>query len=136
MPALSASASQSVTGLSTSGSYTFSIAASNRKGSSEQSSKSVAVTPYGRPKAVSSVSATATGANRMVKLNFEAPTANGSKITGYQYSTDGGGWNSFGGPGAVIDTGSNGTATSGADDTVTQTEVVSEVTDTLAPKTN
>ncbi|MGO2778416.1 Ig-like domain-containing protein [Glutamicibacter arilaitensis] len=102
--------SQSVTGLSTSGSYTFSIAASNRKGSSEQSSKSVAVTPYGRPKAVSSVSATATGANRMVKLNFEAPTANGSKITGYQYSTDGGGWNSFGGPGAVIDTGSNGTA--------------------------
>ncbi|MGO2809199.1 MAG: Ig-like domain-containing protein [Glutamicibacter arilaitensis] len=102
--------SQWVTGLSTSGSYTFSIAASNRKGSSEQSSKSVAVTPYGRPKAVSSVSATATGANRMVKLNFEAPTANGSKITGYQYSTDGGGWNSFGGPGAVIDTGSNGTA--------------------------
>ena len=36
----------------------------------------------------------------------------------------------------VDGTGSNGTATSGADDTVTQTEVVSEVTDTLAPKTN
>ena len=102
--------SQSVTGLSTSGSYTFTIAATNRKGSSEQSSKSVAVTPYGRPKAVSSVSAKATGANRKVRLDFQAPAANGSKITGYQYSTDGGGWNSFGGPGSVIDTGSNGTA--------------------------
>jgi len=102
--------SQSVTGLSTSGSYTFTIAASNRVGASAQSSPSAAVTPYGRPKTISSVAAKATGAYRMVQLNFQAPGSNGSKITGYQYSTDGGAWKSFGGPGAVIDTGSNGTA--------------------------
>lgn len=100
---------QTVTGLSTSGSYTFSIQAKNRVGNSAQSARSAAVTPYGRPKPVGSVKANATGTNRMVQLNFTAPGANGSKITGYQYSTDGGGWKPFGGPGAVIDTGSNGT---------------------------
>ncbi|WP_313813297.1 Ig-like domain-containing protein [Glutamicibacter sp.] len=102
--------SQSVTGLSTSGSYTFRVAAVNRVGASEYSANSVAVTPYGRPKTVGAVTAKATGANRMIQLNFTAPGANGSTITGYQYSMDGGGWNSVGGPGSAIEAGANGTA--------------------------
>ncbi|WP_229791062.1 Ig-like domain-containing protein [Zhihengliuella salsuginis] len=99
---------QTVTGLSTSKSYRFTIMATNGVGDSAQSPKSTAVTPYGRPKTIGNVNAEATGANRMVKLNFKAPGANGARITGYQYSTDGGRWRSFGGPGATIDTGSNG----------------------------
>ncbi|PRA13453.1 hypothetical protein CQ010_02065 [Arthrobacter sp. MYb211] len=102
--------SQTITGLNTSTSYRFTVTAHNRVGSSGQSAKSAAVTPYGRPKTIGNVSATATGANRMIRLDFKAPGANGSAITGYQYSTDGGAWNSFGGPGARIDTGSNGKA--------------------------
>lgn len=99
---------QSVTGLNTSKSYRFTVSAHNRVGGSGQSPKSAAVTPYGRPKTVGNVTASATGANRMVELSFNAPGANGSTITGYQYSVDGGAWKGFGGPGAAIDTGSNG----------------------------
>lgn len=102
--------SQTITGLSTSGSYTFRIAAANRVGASEYSSNSVAVTPYGRPKTVGGVSAKATGSDRMIRLDFNAPAANGSKITGYQFSKDGGGWAPFGGPGSTIEAGANGTA--------------------------
>lgn len=101
---------QSVTGLSTSGSYTFRIAAVNRVGTSEYSANSAAVTPYGRPKAVGAVNAKATGADTMIQLDFTAPAANGSKITGFQYSADGGAWTSFGGPGSAIAAGANGTA--------------------------
>ncbi|RZU62021.1 Ig-like domain-containing protein [Zhihengliuella halotolerans] len=99
---------QTVTGLNTSKSYRFSVTARNRVGASDQSAQSAAVTPYGRPTTIGKVTAKATGANRMVELNFTAPGANGSPITGYQYSADGGAWKGFGGPGAVIDTGSNG----------------------------
>ncbi|MFL4473498.1 Ig-like domain-containing protein [Paeniglutamicibacter sp. MACA_103] len=101
---------QAVTGLGTSKSYSFTVQATNRVGASEQSPRSTAVTPYGRPKAVGALAAKATGTNRMVRLDFTAPGANGSPITGYQYSTDGGAWQSFGGPGGTIDTGANGQA--------------------------
>ncbi|WP_344881859.1 Ig-like domain-containing protein [Zhihengliuella alba] len=99
---------QTVTGLSTNKSYSFAVEAQNRVGWSDRSAASSAVTPYGRPKAVQSVTAKPTKQDRQMQLNFSPPAANGSNITGYQYSTDGGGWKSFGGPGAVIDVGSNG----------------------------
>ncbi|GAB3753076.1 Ig-like domain-containing protein [Zhihengliuella somnathii] len=99
---------QTVTGLSTTGSYRFTIQAHNRVGASAQSNQSVAVTPYGRPKTIGNVSASATGSSGDIKLDFSKPGSNGSTITGYQYSMDGGSWNSFSGPGGVVDVGSNG----------------------------
>ncbi|MBG6084946.1 Ig-like domain-containing protein [Zhihengliuella flava] len=99
---------QTVTGLSTTGSYQFTIQAKNRVGLSKQSAQSVAVTPYGRPKTIGGVTATATGSSGEIKLNFSKPGANGSSITGYQYSMDGGSWQSMSGPGDVIGVGSNG----------------------------
>ncbi|MGP5724924.1 Ig-like domain-containing protein [Arthrobacter rhombi] len=99
---------QSVTGLKTTGSYTFSVTAKNKVGTSPASGKSTAVTPYGRPKTIGKPTAQATGTNNKVKLSFTKPGANGSSITGYQYSTDGGSWTSIGGPGSVITTNANG----------------------------
>ncbi|WP_417216811.1 Ig-like domain-containing protein [Arthrobacter sp.] len=99
---------QAVTGLKTTGSYTFSVVAKNKVGTSPESGRSTAVTPYGRPKAIGKPTAAATGANNQVKLSFQKPAANGSAITGYQYSTDGGAWKSIGGSGSVIATDRNG----------------------------
>ncbi|MET0978687.1 MAG: Ig-like domain-containing protein [Paeniglutamicibacter terrestris] len=101
---------QAVTGLGTGKSYRFTVQASNRVGASDQSQRSTAVTPYGRPKAIGALTAQATGTDRMVRLDFTAPGANGAPVTGYQYSTDGGAWTPFGGPGGTIDTGANGQA--------------------------
>ncbi|WP_417234473.1 Ig-like domain-containing protein [Arthrobacter sp.] len=99
---------QTVTGLKTTGSYSFSVMAKNKVGTSLASGRSTAVTPYGRPKTIGKPTAAATGANNKVKLSFKKPGANGSAITGYQYSTDGGAWKSIGGPGSVITTNANG----------------------------
>lgn len=104
----SGTTSQTVTGLKTTGSYSFSVTAKNKVGVSPESANSTAVTPYGRPKSIGKPTAKATGANNKVQLNFSKPGANGSAITGYQYSTDGGAWQSISGPGAVITTNANG----------------------------
>jgi Fibronectin type III domain. len=108
IPVSAGDTSQTVTGLKTTSSYSFSVLAKNKVGTSPASGQSTAVTPYGRPKTVGKPTATATGANNQVKLAFSKPGANGSAITGYQYSTDGGAWQSISGPGAVIGTNANG----------------------------
>ncbi|WMY79715.1 Ig-like domain-containing protein [Citricoccus sp. I39-566] len=100
--------SQQVTGLKTTASYTFSVEATNRVGTSEASPRSTAVTPYGRPKAPSTPSIDATGANNRISVDFNPGSANGSPITGYQYQVSGGSWQSLGGPGSTINVGSNG----------------------------
>ncbi|MEV4900657.1 Ig-like domain-containing protein [Citricoccus sp. NPDC055426] len=100
--------SQQVTGLKTTASYTFSVEATNRVGTSEASPRSTAVTPYGRPKAPSTPSISATGSNHQIKVDFTAGSANGSPITGYQYQVSGGNWQRFNGPGSTINVGSNG----------------------------
>lgn len=102
------STEQTVTGLKTTSSYTFTVTAKNRVGASPASGSSTAVTPYGRPKTIGKPTAKATGANNKVKLSFSKPGANGSAITGYEYSTDGGAWQAIGGSGSVITTDANG----------------------------
>ena len=101
---------QTLTGLKTTSSYSFSVTARNKVGASPESAQSTAVTPYGRPLAIGKPAATATGQNNKVRLDFNPPGANGSGITGYQYSTDGGAWQGISGPGAVITTDANGSA--------------------------
>lgn len=100
--------SQQVTGLKTTASYTFSVEATNRVGTSEASPRSTAVTPYGRPKAPSTPSIDATGKNNTLTVDFSPGSANGSPITGYQYQVSGGSWQSLDGPGSTINVGSNG----------------------------
>ncbi|GAA4760510.1 Ig-like domain-containing protein [Citricoccus nitrophenolicus] len=100
--------SQQVTDLKTTSSYTFSVEATNRVGTSEASDRSTAVTPYGRPKAPSRPSIKATGKNNTLEVNFTAGSANGSPITGYQYQVSGGSWQRISGPGSTINVGSNG----------------------------
>ncbi|MFC7402989.1 Ig-like domain-containing protein [Citricoccus sp. GCM10030269] len=100
--------SQQVTDLKTTSSYSFAVVARNRVGDSESSPRSTAVTPYGQPKAPSRPSIEATGRNNTVKVSFKPGSANGSPITGYQYSLSGGNWQSLGGSGSTINVGSNG----------------------------
>lgn len=102
--------SQQVTGLKTTSGYSFAVVAHNRVGASEASARSTAVTPYGRPKAPGTPTLTATGRNNELKVEFTAGSANGSPITGYQYSVSGGSWQAFpGGSGSSVNVGSNGT---------------------------
>lgn len=100
--------SQQVTGLKTTSSYSFAVAARNRVGVSEASARSTAVTPYGRPQAPSAPKIKATGQNNRIEVAFTPGAANGSPITGYQYRVNGGGWQGLAGPGATIDVGANG----------------------------
>ncbi|WP_430296438.1 Ig-like domain-containing protein [Sinomonas sp. B1-1] len=93
--AQTAQTSLQVTGLDNSSSYTFSVVSSNKVGSSPEGARSNAVTPYGRPGAVTTLSATpydTTGDGHQVKLAFTAPADNGDAISGYQYAVNGGGW--------------------------------------------
>ncbi|SFV23676.1 Ig-like domain-containing protein [Micrococcus terreus] len=102
--------SQQVTDLKTTSAYSFAVIATNRVGSSEASARSTAVTPYGRPKAPGTPKLTATGRNNELTVDFTAGSANGSPITGYQYSVSGGSWQAFpGGSGASVNVGGNGT---------------------------
>ncbi|MFC7402990.1 Ig-like domain-containing protein [Citricoccus sp. GCM10030269] len=98
------------TGLDPSASYTFTVRATNRVGDSPPSASSRAVTPYGRPSAVSSVSTSATGKDRQLKVSYSAASGNGSPVTGYQYSLNGGNWQSLGSSGSIIPVPANGTA--------------------------
>ncbi|MGT2461611.1 fibronectin type III domain-containing protein [Sinomonas atrocyanea] len=84
---------QQVTGLDTSSTYTFALVAHNNVGASPQGARSNPVTPYGRPGAVSNLSAApanTTGNGGQVQLSFSPATANGDPVSGYQYSIDGG----------------------------------------------
>lgn len=100
--------SHQLTGLQTTADYTFAVVAHNKAGASAAGGQSASVRPYGQPQAVQSVSAVATGENTRIKLNFAAPGSNGSPISGYQVSVDGGGWSGIGGPGATVNVGNNG----------------------------
>lgn len=97
-----------LTGLDTSSNYTFAVVARNKAGASEPSAQSAAVTPYGQPLTPQKPRALATGNNYQISLLFDEPGNNGSPITGYQVSIDGGGWSNFGGPGANVKVANNG----------------------------
>ncbi|GAA4373516.1 Ig-like domain-containing protein [Paeniglutamicibacter cryotolerans] len=105
---------QTLTGLKATGSYSFGVTARNKAGASEPSARSNAVTPYGRPGSMAKPKATATGTSNQVRLQFTAPAANGSPITGYQVSGGGGSWTAISGPGAIVGTAANGTPQSWA----------------------
>lgn len=98
----------SLTGLKTSSSYTFDVLARNKAGAGDLSGRSAAVVPYGVPHQVASVRAAATGTNEQVRLDFSPPNNNGSAISGYEYSLDGGGWVPLSGPGATAASPTNG----------------------------
>ncbi|HXD29353.1 MAG TPA: Ig-like domain-containing protein, partial [Arthrobacter sp.] len=87
---------QTVTGLKTTGSYSFSVLAKNKVGTSPESGRSTAVTPYGKPLKVGKVTATATGTSGQVKLDFSEAPSNGSAVRDYRYKADNGAWQSFG----------------------------------------
>lgn len=98
------------TGLDPGGSYSFTVRATNRVGTSPASGRSAVVTPFGRPQAVTGVSTRATGTDRQLTVSYAAAAANGSRISGYQYSLNGGGWQALGASGSAITVPANGTA--------------------------
>ncbi|MFN8074061.1 MAG: Ig-like domain-containing protein [Kineosporiaceae bacterium] len=63
--------------------YTFDVSATNKAGTSPVSGRSAAVTAFGAPFAVSSVSATA--GDRQIAVDFAAPNDNGKAISRYEY---------------------------------------------------
>lgn len=98
-----------VTGLSTADAYTFSVIAYNLVGASPPSAPSATITPYGLPATVGAV--TATAADGSAKLTFTSPADNGSPITGWQVSVNGGGYQSWSAnPGGSYTGLTNGTA--------------------------
>jgi outer membrane protein OmpA-like peptidoglycan-associated protein len=77
-----------VTGLTNGDSYTFTVAAVNDAGIGAPSANSAAVTPAGVPFAPDNLEVTR--GNGSATLTFDAAGGNGSPVTGYEYSTDGG----------------------------------------------
>jgi len=77
-----------VSGLTNGTAYTFTVTATNAVGTSVASSASNSVTPYSTPAAPTITSIA--GGNQQLTVNFTAGATNGSAITNYQYSTDGG----------------------------------------------
>ncbi|MFI5910162.1 fibronectin type III domain-containing protein, partial [Dactylosporangium sp. NPDC051541] len=76
-----------VTGLTNGTAYTFTVHATNAVGSSGESGSSNSVSPADVPAAPA---VTATAGNGSVGVQFAAPGNQGSAITGYEVSTDGG----------------------------------------------
>nr|BFE64531.1 hypothetical protein GCM10020063_090570 [Dactylosporangium thailandense] len=76
-----------VTGLTNGTAYTFAVHATNAAGDSPESTASAAVTPIDVPQAPT---VTATPGDGQVSVSFAAPPDEGSPITAYQISTDGG----------------------------------------------
>ncbi len=97
-----------LTGLNKSSNYRFAVIAQNKAGASAASAQSGAVVPFGIPGGVGQVTAKATGEDGRVKLDFGAPASNGSAISSYQVSVNGGSWQGFGGPGSAVNGLSNG----------------------------
>ncbi len=88
------STSATVGGLSNGTSYTFTVIARNDVGDSARSAPSNAVVPAGPPGAP-----TITGAapdTKQVTITWNPANANGSAITTYQLSVNGGGWSNVG----------------------------------------
>jgi hypothetical protein len=79
--------------------YVFTVAASNRSGSSGASAPSAPTTSYGVPATIGAV--TAVAGDSQIVLNFGVPAANGSPIQKYQaqYANT---WVTFGGPGSPV----------------------------------
>jgi titin len=77
-----------VSGLINGTTYTFTAHATNVVGTSAESASSAAVTPATTPGAPGAF--VVTGGDGAVALSFAPPAANGSAISGYEASTDGG----------------------------------------------
>jgi len=77
-----------ITGLTNGTTYTVLLKAVNAAGESEVSTASGSVTPYTNPSAPTSLIATAS--NAQISVAFTPSSSNGSEITNYQYSIDGG----------------------------------------------
>ncbi|MBV9822383.1 MAG: fibronectin type III domain-containing protein [Actinobacteria bacterium] len=77
-----------VTGLTGGTSYTFTVHATNDIGDSPESAASAAVTPVGPPAKPASVQLTP--GDGQIGISFPVPASNGSAITGYEVTTDGG----------------------------------------------
>ena len=77
-----------VTGLTNGTAYTFTVHATNLVGNSAESAPSNAVTPATVPGVPGSV--TVVRGDQSAQITFVAPATNGSPITGYEASTDGG----------------------------------------------
>ncbi|CAM3823180.1 Ig-like domain-containing protein [Smaragdicoccus niigatensis] len=102
--------SATFTSLNKSTAYTFTVTATNKVGTSSPSSPSNSVTPFGLPDAVTSVSATA--GDGQVTLSYSAPNDNGSPITSYEVSMNGGAYSAFSGTssGGTVSGLTNGTS--------------------------
>jgi large repetitive protein len=77
-----------VTGLTNGTGYTFTLHATNNVGDSAESSASATVTPAAVPAAPAAL--VVLRGDRSASLSFDRPAGNGTPITGYQVSTDGG----------------------------------------------
>ena len=86
--------SMTFSGLSNGTSYTFTVVARNEVGAGARSAASNAVVPAGPPGEPECTSATPD--TRQVTVRWNAANANGSPITTYQMSVNGGGWESVG----------------------------------------
>ncbi|WP_341358131.1 Ig-like domain-containing protein [Georgenia sp. M64] len=73
-------------------SYTVTVAAQNKAGWSGTSPQSAPVRSFAKPSAPGTPTATATGQDGVVQLEFTAAQPNGDAITGYQVSVNGGAW--------------------------------------------
>jgi len=76
--------------------YTVSVRAQNKAGWSDYSARSQSVRSFARPSAPGTPTATATGQDGVVKLEFSNAQPNGDPITAYQVSVNGGSWQSLG----------------------------------------
>lgn len=88
-----------IRGLTNGTAYTFTVRAHNADGWSEYSAPSASVTPYGTPQAVTgaSISANSQYAPADLRLSWDAlsdPDGTGGGAVTYQWSLNGGGWNS------------------------------------------
>ena len=72
--------------------YTFTVQTQNKAGVSPVSPASASVRSFGKPAQVAAVSATATGSDGQVLIDFAAPGDNGQAISRYEYSVSGGAW--------------------------------------------
>ncbi|QAY73765.1 fibronectin type III domain-containing protein [Agromyces protaetiae] len=89
---------QTISGLTNGTAYQFRVVAINAKGSSPASDQSVAVTPYGAPSAVGSLSIPTPGYGpTTVTANWTAPGVTGGGAVKYQARIDSGGWNDVSG---------------------------------------
>jgi len=96
-----------VTGLTNGTSYTFTVTATNAVGTGPASAASNAVIPVAVPGAPTNL--TATAGNNQATVNWTAPSANGSPITGYTVSWSGGSQACSGSP-CVVTGLNNGTS--------------------------